>query len=190
MIPVFRPMPMSRRFSSGQLCVHLVQHLHLLQSALARQERMVGLRQRRPPEAHDFVTDVLVQRPLVVEDQVRHGRQVQVEVVDQLLRGHAFGQGREPADIGEEHRELLVHAAQLGGIRPASISSTTSGLTYLPNMSLIRRLSRSSNTIRYATTARNDRKHADGGRGECQDVVVELEHEHEDEKIHDDRRRG
>ena len=72
---------------------------------------MVGLIQRRAEYGHDGIADIFVQEPVVLEDDVRHRRQILVEKMDQLLRRQALRNRCKPLDIGEEHRERFLVAA-------------------------------------------------------------------------------
>ena len=190
MIPVFSPMPMLRRFAGGQSCVHLLQDLDLPEGAFARKQGVIRLGQRGAPETHDLVAHVLVQRPVVLEDEVRHRRQVHVEVVDELLRGQAFRERGEPADVGEEHRQLLVHAAELGRAVEVQELVDDTGVhvlaEHVADAPLVPLLE--DGPVGNDREEREERP--EGGSGEDEDVVLELEDEHEDEEVDDDGAQG
>ncbi len=190
MIPVLIPMPMVIRFSAGQPLFILSQDLDLLERALAGQEGMIRLRQRRAPEAHDLVPDVLVQRPRVIQDEVRHGGEVQVEVVDQLLRRHALREGRESADVGEEYGQLLVHASQLG--RDGSLED----LIHERRADVLAEHVADAPLVPFLENRAvgNDRQEAEedaeSRAHEGQDGVIILEDDQVDEEVHQDQRNG
>ena len=80
---------------------------------------MIGLIQRRVPERHDRITDVLIERAVVREDDVRHLAQVEVHELLELIRAHLFGQIGKAGDVTEQQRQLAPHAAE--GDRAAAI---------------------------------------------------------------------
>ncbi len=79
---------------------------------------MVRLIDRRVPEAHHGVADVLVERAVVVEHDGRHLVEVVVQHRAERLDVHRFGQVREPLDVGEHDRHIAPLPAQreAGGI--------------------------------------------------------------------------
>ena len=82
---------------------------------------VVGHVERRAEDGHDRVADVLVERAVVLEDHVRHPRQVVVQ--EQRHRGgaHLLRHAGEAHDVGEQDRDLLHlghaqrRALRLGG---------------------------------------------------------------------------
>src|SRR4029077_18681844 len=67
------------------------------------------LGKRRAPERHHGVTNVLVERAAMPEDDLRHLGEVAVQQVGHFLRVERFGECRETSNIAEEHgdRSLL-----------------------------------------------------------------------------------
>ncbi len=63
---------------------------------------MVSLRQRRPPERHDPVAQVLVQNAIARRQFAGHGAQVFVQEPDQVFGVHAFTDGGETLNIAEQ----------------------------------------------------------------------------------------
>ena len=115
MSPVLIPIPMSIDVLAFGVPLRL-QFLQLLdhgKGASACAFGMVGLADGRSPERHDGVAHELVERAFMLEHDLRHGPQILVQ------QGHHFfglvllGKGREAADIGEEHGDLLAVAAEL-----------------------------------------------------------------------------
>ena len=73
---------------------------------------MVGLRIRCAEDGHDGVADELVDRTLVLEDDVGHAREVLVQQLSDVSRGHALGKAGEADDVREQHRRVeLLHVA-------------------------------------------------------------------------------
>ena len=69
--------------------------------------------ERRAPQRHDRVADVLVQRAVMAEDDVAHALEVLVHHRDHLGRRDALRQAGEAADVGEQDRDALDRAALL-----------------------------------------------------------------------------
>jgi hypothetical protein len=95
------------------VAVEARQRVHLLEGALDRAHRTVGVRHRRAPEGHDPVAHELVERPLLPEDHLDHELEVLVQDVDHHLRGDALAHARETADVAVEDRALLDVGAAL-----------------------------------------------------------------------------
>ena len=70
-------------------------------------EGVVGVGQRRAEVGHDPVADELVQGAAVLEHPPHHVPVVLVEHAYHLVGRELARQGREPADVGEQHRDLL-----------------------------------------------------------------------------------
>ena len=81
-----------------------------------RPQAVVGLRDRRVEPSHDGVAQELVDRSLLLEDGFGRRRKIAVQDPDQSLRIGLFADGREPADVGEQGRDLGQGAAQLQSI--------------------------------------------------------------------------
>ena len=69
-----------------------------------------AVRERRAPERHDRVADVLVDRSVMLVDDLGHRRQVGVHQRRQLARLQVLRHRREIAHVAEEHRELVALA--------------------------------------------------------------------------------
>ena len=79
---------------------------------VARPGGVIGQVDRRAPDRHHGVADVLVEGPARVEHELGHRRQVLAEERGQLLGWHGLGEQREPADVAEQDGQLLALAAQ------------------------------------------------------------------------------
>ena len=66
---------------------------------------------RVSPNRHDRVPDEFVQRAAEAEHALDHGSQIFVELGDERLRVAFRGHRRVPADVGEQNRGRLNHAA-------------------------------------------------------------------------------
>ena len=87
-----------------------MQHIESREHGAAR---VVRRAHRRAPEGHERIADEFIERALVLEDRVRHRREVRVQDLHDLLRAQGFGQAGELADVGEQDRDVLL-AADLG----------------------------------------------------------------------------
>ncbi len=98
------------------------QRLHPLLHRERRRDgilRVARVRQRRSPEGHDGVADVLVDGAATGVDDLRHRRQVGVHQRGELARLQRLRGGGEVADVGEQHRELAavaLHRESLAGL--------------------------------------------------------------------------
>ncbi len=101
-MPVLMPMPMLTGRSVQAEGIDPVQfgkcRTHA-QRRLRRAPRVIVDIERRVPEGHDRVADVLVERALAFEDGNAQGAMQNVEESDRLLRREGLAQGREVPDI-------------------------------------------------------------------------------------------
>ena len=67
---------------------------------------------RRAEHGHDPVAHEGHERPAVLEDHVGHAREVAVEHLDHLVGRPALGEGREAADVAEQHGHHALLAAE------------------------------------------------------------------------------
>ncbi len=104
-------MAISLRPSAYPFCVELLQAMNHFESAVAGAQRVVALRVRRPPECHDGVADVFIERAQVFEDDLGHLTQVFVQQAHQFVGGHAFGKAGEAANVAEHDGQFLGLAA-------------------------------------------------------------------------------
>ncbi|OLB54600.1 MAG: hypothetical protein AUI03_09365 [Nitrospirae bacterium 13_2_20CM_2_62_8] len=77
---------------------------------------VVRLRFRIAEKRHDRVPHELVQRPLVLEQDVGHLGEILAEQVLHVLWLHLLGHAGEPAHVGEEHRQALLAPAGVGQV--------------------------------------------------------------------------
>ena len=73
---------------------------------------MVFVRQRRPEQRHDAITEHLVHRALIAVHSFHHGVQDRVQDSPSLFRVETLDQLRRAFDISKEHRDLLAFAFQ------------------------------------------------------------------------------
>ena len=115
--PVPRPRttssPCSRRLRWGPTD-HLDPHGRSPAGGRCRRHALLGMvvaTEQRDERRDELIADELVDRPIVIEhDPSRDG----VEPIEQVAVGgrrHRLGQGRRPADVGEEHRDFDLGAA-------------------------------------------------------------------------------
>ncbi len=81
--------------------------------ALHRPGGCRGQRQRHAEDRHEPVAQVFIQGPLVLEDQVHHLGEEDVEHLHHLFRVQGLGHGGKITDIGKEHGDFLAPAPQL-----------------------------------------------------------------------------
>ena len=96
-----------RQFNNQKPLIELDERGHFLH---ANTDRPTS--DRRPESLH--VADELVDGSAVTENYFHHLREVFVQLPDDGLGFSLFGDVREPADVGEEHRHLAADAAELG----------------------------------------------------------------------------
>ena len=108
------PMPMSSvgRPSAAHWLFSRASSLEHRQRRLDRVIGVIGIVERRREERHDHVADELVHGALVGEHDRHHRGEVLIELPDDRFGLAAFGDRREPADVGEENRHVPARAAQ------------------------------------------------------------------------------
>ncbi len=82
------------------------------QRGAARAHGVVGLRDRRAPEGDHAVALEVLHGAVLVEHRPADRLEVLVELGDHRLGRELLGQGREAAEVDEEHRELAAGARQ------------------------------------------------------------------------------
>src|SRR5205085_6665387 len=68
------------------------------------------------PDRQDRVADELVDRAAPGKDVVHHKREVFIELNNELMRVHLFGHSSEPAQVGDDQRDLFAFAAQFAEV--------------------------------------------------------------------------
>ena len=69
---------------------------------------MVGLMFGRPPECHDGVADVLIDRAALRLDAGRDEGEMFVQKPRRLGRRHTLGKRRETDDVGKHHGDIAL----------------------------------------------------------------------------------
>ena len=90
----------------SQLLVQIIEAPAHLEGNSDGAFRMVLLRVRRSEHCHDAITDEFVQRAVVLENDIRHAREIVVQKLANFERLHFLGHGRETNDIRKNHRDL------------------------------------------------------------------------------------
>ena len=91
-----------------------LQRVHLRERAPHRQGRLhraigvILLREWRAEHREDRVADELVERPFVLEQALRHPREVLVEELRNLIRLHPLAQRGERHDVAEHDRHVAL----------------------------------------------------------------------------------
>jgi len=73
---------------------------------------MIRLVHRSAKDGHDGIADIFVEKSLIFEDDIGHGRQILIEEVYEFLRGQLFRNGGEATDIGKHDGKILLVAPQ------------------------------------------------------------------------------
>src|SRR6516162_4736411 len=99
--------------------------------------------ERRVPERHDAIGHILIDRPLMLQNNCGHGRQVAIEEICQAVRVEAFRNRCEPADVAEHHSELALFTAEDKPLRMIGElldyrgrEVAAEGMTHMPALSL------------------------------------------------------
>src|SRR5687768_16604091 len=74
----------------------------------ARGLGMIDLGERRAPESHNCVADVLIERPARVENDIGKIPHVVIEKLGQSLRIDRLRERREVANVTKKNREILL----------------------------------------------------------------------------------
>ena len=75
-----------------------------------------------PEEDHDHVTDKFVDCAPVSIGDFSEGRHVVIEKLDDVMSGQLFAEGGEAANVAEEHRDLLLDAAEIVAVVDQALS--------------------------------------------------------------------
>jgi len=89
-----------------ELATHRLGRLHRIPD-------MIGIVERRVPERHDAIADILVDRPLALGDDLGHRRQKTVHEMGQAYCVEFFRKARKAADVAEHDRHQPSLAAEL-----------------------------------------------------------------------------
>src|SRR5215472_15510871 len=88
------------------LLLQFADAVHHFQGCLASLGGVAWFFEGRAPEGHNRVSDVLVERTLMIEDETGHIRKILVQEQRQVLCIELLGNGCEAADVAEHHRDV------------------------------------------------------------------------------------
>ena len=88
------------------MLLHLAHALHHFQRGVASAAGVARFLERRAPEGHHRIADVLVKGAVMIENEAGHVREILIEEERQVLGVQLFGNSGEAPNIAEHHGDV------------------------------------------------------------------------------------